>query len=113
MRSGLFVLSVAGLLVAGCAEPQKTAEEPLYVPSTALVSVPKRAIDAYQVLPAYMSPEDYAYRDEKFVYGGLSVENFSAFTTWTYDNQNFSTLGSYGTRYRTVVQGGWAIPPAP
>jgi len=105
---------LGAILLGGCAqkEASTTIEMPVVAPTTAWVATREQPISALAVLTG---PEGdfYTDRPEKFVYGGLPLGGVSVFSTYTYDAQNISNLGSFGYRYRWVVQDGISAPIAP
>ena len=123
-------LLLVGLLaaMAACTQappPAPVDENPLLVPSTALVApkgprpaaaptrlVPYPAIlNPYQVLPA-TDGEIFIARGERSAYGAYQLSEFSAYTIYTYDSQPIyvPTTGGSGYRNRWIVQQGISFP---
>jgi len=113
VRVTLMLLSVALLLPACAQQPVSTTIElPPVAPTTAWVATREQPIDALAVLTG-PEADFFAIRSEKVAYGALPLGGVSTFSTYTYDAQNISNLGSFGYRYRWVVQDGISAPIAP
>ncbi len=114
MRVMMTSLVSCCLLLVGCAQQpvSTTIEVPPVAPTTAWVASREAPIPALAVLTG-AEADLYAFRPEKAVYGALPLAGISSFTTYTYDAQNISNLGSFGYRYRWVVQDGISAPIAP
>ena len=106
------------LALGACSQtPRQTnPEATFYAPSTLMIQTASAdpatpGINPYQVL-ASSEADYYAYpRAEKAVYGSTLIGESSAYTIYTYDQQQISSLWGPSYRYRWVVQQGVSISP--
>jgi hypothetical protein len=113
VRVSLLLFSACLLLPACAQQKVSTAiEVPVVAPTTAWIATREAPISSLAVLSGPDS-DLFCTRPEKAVYGALPMAGIAAFSTYTYDAQNISNLGSIGYRYRWVVQDGISAPIAP
>ena len=110
-----FLLAVL-VMAAGCcqsvAEREAYASAPgFYVPGALMAANSQgQGINPYQVLPASDAEEDFIGRAEKFVYGGMPLSEYSAYSVYTYDAQRISSPRGVGYRYTYSVREGESFP---
>jgi hypothetical protein len=101
-------------MLAGCSTstPKTAALPPLYVPSTAIVQTPGApvATNAYAVLPESDSITLWVPRQDKGVWGPYVLQQASAYSVFTYDQQLISNLWGPSYRYRYITQAGLTVP---
>src|SRR4051812_25561376 len=91
-------------LISGCTHAPAEKADGFYVPSTLIVqSADPTPISysplAFQVLPGANAENFFVPRGQKVVYGSFPMQEISAYSIWTYDNQPISLPGGSGNRY--------------
>jgi hypothetical protein len=121
VRLGLF-WAMAGGALWGCQaaprEGEAVASAPLFfVPGAMMVDGGPgqrgAGINPFQVLPASEAEDDFIGRSEKFVYGSVMVEGYTAYSIYTYDVQQIGSpwgFGGVGYRYTYSVREGASFP---
>lgn len=111
------LLFIAATLAACAAAPQSSARSTpaLYVPSAMLAqsanpSTGQLALDPYQILPSSDADTLFVGRPEKFAYGETVFAESTAYSIYTYDQQQISDPWTPGYRYRWISQSGITTP---
>jgi hypothetical protein len=107
------ILLTTTLTLAACStSPRVASPGALYVPTTTIIQSPNSppAANAYAVLPESDSLTLYVPRADKFAWGPYVVQQASAYSVFTYDQQLISNLSGPSYRYRWVTQQGLTVP---